>query len=113
MLVHLISPQSLQYTCIMCMMRTQSFYVNKRALRHQWERGQRASPTVFLKNTNNMFRFRIFKEMGIPGHLTCLLRNLYAGQEATVRTRHETTDWLQIWEGVRQGCVPSPCFFNF
>ena len=50
--------------------------------------------------------------MGIPGHLTCLLRNLYAGQEATVRTRHRTTDWFQIGKGVRQGCVLSPCLFN-
>ena len=51
--------------------------------------------------------------MGIPDHLTCLLRNLYAGQEATVRTGHETTDWFQIGKGVRQGCVLSPCLFNF
>ena len=50
--------------------------------------------------------------MGIPDHLTCLLRNLYAGQEATVRTGHETTDWLQIGKGVRQGCILSPCLFN-
>ena len=50
--------------------------------------------------------------MGIPDHLTCLLRNLYAGQEATVRTGHGTTDWFQIGKGVRQGCILSPCFFN-
>ena len=50
--------------------------------------------------------------MGIPDHLTCLLRNLYAGQEATVRTGHGTTDWLQIGKGVRQDCVLSPCLFN-
>ena len=50
--------------------------------------------------------------MGIPEHLTCLLRNLYAGQEATVRTGHGTTDWLQIGKGVRQGCILSPCLFN-
>ena len=50
--------------------------------------------------------------MGIPDHLTCLLRNLYAGQEATVRTGHETTDWSQIGKGVRQGCIVSPCLFN-
>ena len=50
--------------------------------------------------------------MGIPDHLTCLLRNLYAGQEATVRTGHGTTDWLQIGNGVRQGCILSPCLFN-
>ena len=51
--------------------------------------------------------------MGIPDHLTCLLRNLYAGQEATVRTEHETTDWFQIGKGVRQGCILSPCLLNF
>ena len=51
--------------------------------------------------------------MGIPDHLTCLLRNLYAGQEATVRTGHGTTDWFQIGKGVCQGCILSPCFFNF
>ena len=51
--------------------------------------------------------------MGIPEHLTCLLRNLYAGQEATVRTRHGTTDWLQIGKGGHQGCILSPCLFNF
>ena len=55
----------------------------------------------------------ILKEMGIPDHLTCLLRNLYAGQETTVRTGHETTDWFQIGKGVRQGCILSPCLFNF
>ena len=51
--------------------------------------------------------------MGIPNHLTCLMRNLYAGQEAAVRTGHETTDWLQIGKGVCQGCILSPCLFNF
>ena len=50
--------------------------------------------------------------MGIPEHLTCLLRNLYAGQEATVRTEHGTIDWFQIEKGVRQGCILSPCLFN-
>uniref|UniRef100_A0A4W2IE26 RNA-directed DNA polymerase n=1 Tax=Bos indicus x Bos taurus TaxID=30522 RepID=A0A4W2IE26_BOBOX len=56
---------------------------------------------------------KILKEMGIPDHLTCLLRNLYAGQEATVRTGHGTTDWFQIGKAVRQGCILSPCLFNF
>ena len=51
--------------------------------------------------------------MGIPDHLTCLLRNLYAGQEATVRTGHGITDWFQIGKGVHQGCILSPCLFNF
>ena len=50
--------------------------------------------------------------MGIPDHLTCLLRNLYTGQEATVRTGHETMDWFQIGEGIHQGCIMSPCLFN-
>ena len=54
-----------------------------------------------------------FLEMGIPDHLTCLLRNLYEGQDATVRTGHGTTDWFQIAKGVRQGCILSPCLFNF
>ena len=53
------------------------------------------------------------KEMGIPDHLTCLLRNLYAGQEATVRAGHGTTDWFQTGKGVHQGCILSPCLFNF
>ena len=56
--------------------------------------------------------WQILKEIGIPDHLTCLLRNLYAGQEATVRTGHETTDWFQIGKGVCQGCILSPCLFN-
>ena len=56
--------------------------------------------------------WKILKEMGIPDHLTGLSRNLYAGQEATVRTGHGTTDWFQIVKGVRQGCILSPCLFN-
>ena len=56
--------------------------------------------------------WKILKEMGIPDHLTCLLRTLYAGQEATVRTGHETTDWFQIGKGVYQGCILSSCLFN-
>ena len=54
----------------------------------------------------------VLKEMGIPDHLTCLLRNLYAGQEATVRTGHGTTGWFQIGKGIHQGCILSPCLFN-
>ena len=57
--------------------------------------------------------WKILKEMGVPDHLTYLLRNLYVGQEATVRTRHRTTDWFLILKGVRQGCILSPCLFNF
>ena len=56
--------------------------------------------------------WKILQEMGIPDHLTCLLRNLYAGQEVTVRTGHGTTDWFQIGKGVGKGCILSPCLFN-
>ena len=56
--------------------------------------------------------WKILQEMGIPDDLTCLLRNLYAGQEATVRTRQGTMDWFKIWKGVCQGCILSPCLFN-
>ena len=57
--------------------------------------------------------WKTLKEIRIPDHLTCLLRNLYTGQEATVRTGHGTTDWFQIRKGVHQGCILSPCLFNF
>ena len=57
--------------------------------------------------------WKILQETGKPDHLTCLLRKLYAGQEATVRTGHGTTDWFQIGKGVHQGCILSPCLFNF
>ena len=57
--------------------------------------------------------WKILKETGIQDYLTCLLRNLYAGQEATVRTGHGTTDWFQTGQGVHQGCILSPCLFNF
>ena len=60
----------------------------------------------------NMAVTKVLKEMGIPDHLTCLLRNLHAGQETTVRIGHGTTDWFQIGKGVRQGCIWSPCLFN-
>ena len=65
-------------------------------------------PLTLLNTTN----CKILQEMGIPDHLTCLLRNLYAGQEATVRAGHGTIDWFQIGKGVHQGCVLSPCLFN-
>ena len=65
-------------------------------------------PLIVWITTN----WKILKEMGMPGHLTCLLRNLYAGQEATVRTGHGTTDWFQIGKGVHQGCILSPYLFN-
>ena len=75
---------------------------------------------VFQKNKAKAFDcvdhnklWKILKEMGIPDHLTCLLRNQYTGQEATVRSGHGTTDWFQIGKGVRQGCILSPCLFNF
>ena len=56
--------------------------------------------------------WKVLKEIGIPDHLTCLLRNLYPGQEATVRTGHGTTDWFQIGKGLRQGCILSPCYLT-
>ena len=56
--------------------------------------------------------WKILKEMGIPDHLTCLLRNIYAGQEATLRTGHGTADWFHVGKGGRQGCILSPCLFN-
>ena len=56
--------------------------------------------------------WKILQEMGMPDHLTCLLRNMYAGQEATVKTRHGTTDWFQTGKGVHQGCILPPCLFN-
>ena len=65
--------------------------------------------TVWITTNSEKF----LKEMRIPDHLTCLLRNLYAGQEATVTTGHGRTDWFKIWKGVRQGCILSPCLFNF
>ena len=65
-----------------------------------------------MDNNNLKKLWKILKEMGIPDHLNCLLRNLYAVQEATVRTGHGRTDWLQIGKGVRQGCISLPCLFN-
>ena len=79
---------------------------------------QKNIPFCFIDYTkasdcvDNNKLWKILQEKGIPDHLTCLLRNLYAGQEATVRTGHGTTDWFQIGKGVRQGCILSPCLFN-
>ena len=67
-------------------------------------------PKVDCVDLNKLWK--ILKDMGIPDHLTCLLRNLYAGHEATVRTGHGTTDWFQIGKGVHQGCILSHCLFN-
>ena len=68
--------------------------------------------TKVFDRVDHLKLWKILKEMGIPDHLTCLLRNLYAGQEATVKTTHRTTDWFQIGKGVRQGCILSPCLFK-
>ena len=70
--------------------------------------------TDYAKSSDCMdhTNWKILKEIGIPDHLTCLLRNLYAGQEATVRIKHETVDWLQIGKGVHEGCLLSPCLFK-
>ena len=67
---------------------------------------------LWLSGSWRSFLWKILKEMGIPEHLTCFVRNLYAGQEATMRTVHVTTDWFQIGKGVRQGYILSPCLFN-
>ena len=74
----------------------------------EWASGGSVLGRPFDKNK----LWKILKEMGIPDHLICLLRYLYAGQEATVRTGHGTTDWFQIGKGVHQGCILSPCLFN-
>ena len=71
-----------------------------------------ASLTTLKTFVDHNKLWKILKEMGIPDHLTCLLRNLYAGQEATVRTRHGTTNWFKIEKGVCRGCTLSPCLFN-
>ena len=85
----------------------------------KWESSRKTSTSLcfidYVKAfdcVDNNKLWKILQEMGIPDHLTCLLRNLYAGQEATVRTRHGTTDWFQIGKGVRQGGILSPCLFN-
>ena len=82
------------------------------------ESSRKTSTSALLTTTNPLTlwtttNWKILQEMGIPDHLTCLLRNLYAGQEATLRTEHRTTDYFQIGKGVHQGYVLSPCLFNF
>ena len=80
------------------------------------QENSRKTPTTSLTNAFDFVDhnklWKILKEMGILDHLTCLQRNLYAGQEATVRTEHGTMDWFQIGKGVHQGCILSPCLFN-
>ena len=92
-------------------------------LPHRWiiEKAREFQKNIYFSFTNYAKAFdcvdhnklwKILKEMGIPDHLTCLLRNLYASQEAAVRIGHGTTDWCQIGKGVRQGCILSPCLFS-
>ena len=81
------------------------------------ESSRKTSPSAFLSMPKALTvwitrNWKILKDTGISDHLTCLLRNSYAGQEAAVRTAHETTDWFQIGKGVRQGCILSPCLFD-
>ena len=76
------------------------------------ESSRKTSTSALLTMPKPLTVWKILKEMGISDHLTCLLRNLYAGQEATVRTVHGTTDCFQIGKGVHQGCILSPCLFN-
>ena len=82
------------------------------------QESSRKTSTSFTDNAkafdcvNHNKLWKILEEMGIPDHLTCLLRNLHAGQDATVRTGHGTIDWVQVGKGVRQGCILSPCLFN-
>ena len=82
------------------------------------ESSRKTSTSTFLTTpkpltcVDHNILWQILKEMGILEHLTCLLRNLYAGQKATVRIEHETIDWFKIGKGVRQGCILSPCLFN-
>ena len=91
-------------------------FANELAFHIRWPKYWRFR---FSNEYSGLISFRIptncgkFLEMGIPDHLICLLKILYAGQEATVKTRHETTDWFQIGKGVHQGCILSPCLFNF
>ena len=76
------------------------------------ENSRKTSTSALLTMPKALTVWKILKEMGMPDHLTCPLKNLYAGQNATVRTGHGTKDWFQIGIGVRQGCILSPCLFN-
>ena len=76
------------------------------------ESSRKTSVSALLTMRKPLTVWKILEDMGIPDHLICLWRNLYAGQEATVRTGHRTTDWFQIGKGVCQGCILSPCLFN-
>ena len=76
------------------------------------ESSRKTSISALLTIPKPLTVWKILKEIGIPYHLTCLLRNLYAGQETIVRSRHGTKDWFQIRKGVHQGCILSPCLFN-
>ena len=76
------------------------------------ERSRKTSTSALLTMPKPLIVWKILQEMGKPDHLICLLRNLYAGQELTVRTGHGTTDWFQIGKGIHQGCILSPCLFN-
>ena len=76
------------------------------------EKAREFQKNIYFDYVDHNELWKILKEMGIPDHLTCLLRNIYAGQEAAVRTGHGTTDWFQIGKGVRQACLLSPCLFN-
>ena len=78
----------------------------------QWGKGSESSDSRKTFTILMFWLWKMLKEMGIPDHLTCLMRNLYSSQEAAVRTRHGTTDWFQIKKEVRQGCILSPCLFN-
>ena len=82
------------------------------------EKARKVQKNIYFTDYTKAFNcvdnklWKILKEMRIPDHLTCLLRNLYAGQEATIRIRHGKTDWFKIGKGVHQGCILSPCLFN-
>ena len=77
-----------------------------------WQKPTQYCKAILLELKINKFFKKREREIGVPDHLICLLRNLYADQEVTVRTRHRTADWFKIWKGVHQGCILSPCLFN-